>query len=202
MRLPTALLAATVLACASAPAMAAPTYYTDFSGFSAAAGVLTTNNLDGAPAGLDWGDFDFGVAGASGTVTTAAYSTGNSAQGAGDDATFIFTFDAPVFAFGIDIFDLGTSGASSLFILVDGVEHTLFSSVTGANGNLRFGGVTDASGMTNISIYSTNQYDVIELDNVSYRGGAVPEPATWAMMLVGFGGLGAALRRRRALALA
>ncbi|MDB5266075.1 MAG: hypothetical protein JWM39_788 [Parcubacteria group bacterium] len=28
--------------------------------------------------------------------------------------------------------------------------------------------------------------------------GAVPEPATWAMMLVGFGGLGAVLRRRRA----
>ncbi|WP_394762920.1 PEPxxWA-CTERM sorting domain-containing protein [Phenylobacterium sp.] len=27
--------------------------------------------------------------------------------------------------------------------------------------------------------------------------GGVLEPATWAMMLVGFGGLGAALRRRR-----
>jgi PEP-CTERM motif len=28
-------------------------------------------------------------------------------------------------------------------------------------------------------------------------GGSVPEPATWAMMLVGFGGLGAMLRRAR-----
>ena len=28
-------------------------------------------------------------------------------------------------------------------------------------------------------------------------GGVVPEPATWAMMLVGFGGLGAVLRRAR-----
>lgn len=27
---------------------------------------------------------------------------------------------------------------------------------------------------------------------------AVPEPATWAMMLIGFGGIGASLRRRRA----
>jgi hypothetical protein len=32
----------------------------------------------------------------------------------------------------------------------------------------------------------------------SDAGGAVPEPATWAMMLTGFGGLGAVLRRRRA----
>ena len=29
------------------------------------------------------------------------------------------------------------------------------------------------------------------------NGGAVPEPATWAMMLVGFGGIGMAMRRRR-----
>lgn len=32
--------------------------------------------------------------------------------------------------------------------------------------------------------------------------GGIPEPATWAMMLVGFGGRGAMLRRRRGLALA
>ena len=30
----------------------------------------------------------------------------------------------------------------------------------------------------------------------------VPEPATWAMMLVGFGGLGGLLRRRRTASLA
>jgi hypothetical protein len=35
-----------------------------------------------------------------------------------------------------------------------------------------------------------------ELTNVSLT--LVPEPATWALMLVGFGGMGAALRRRPA----
>ena len=37
------------------------------------------------------------------------------------------------------------------------------------------------------------------LDNVSVTAvnGAVPEPATWAMMLVGFGAVGVSLRRRR-----
>jgi hypothetical protein len=31
----------------------------------------------------------------------------------------------------------------------------------------------------------------------NFTGGAVPEPATWAMMLVGFGGMGAVLRSNR-----
>jgi hypothetical protein len=34
---------------------------------------------------------------------------------------------------------------------------------------------------------------------VLYLTGAVPEPATWALMLLGFAGIGLALRRRRAL---
>lgn len=37
--------------------------------------------------------------------------------------------------------------------------------------------------------------DVAHWDNLATGG--VPEPTTWAMMLIGFGGLGAVLRRRR-----
>ena len=36
----------------------------------------------------------------------------------------------------------------------------------------------------------------------TFSGPGVPEPASWAMMLMGFGGLGAVLRRRRPVALA
>ncbi|TCJ32191.1 PEP-CTERM sorting domain-containing protein [Parafrankia sp. BMG5.11] len=37
----------------------------------------------------------------------------------------------------------------------------------------------------------------IRLDEVSAGPGAVPEPATWAMMLFGFGAVGFGMRRRR-----
>jgi hypothetical protein len=33
--------------------------------------------------------------------------------------------------------------------------------------------------------------------NASFYAAAVPEPATWALMLLGFGGIGMAMRRRR-----
>ena len=48
-----------------------------------------------------------------------------------------------------------------------------------------FGGVANQAGFDNITL------------GAATPGGAVPEPATWAMMLAGFGLTGAALRRRR-----
>lgn len=38
------------------------------------------------------------------------------------------------------------------------------------------------------------------IDNLSINGGAVPEPASWAMLIAGFGLVGAAARRRRLIA--
>jgi len=35
------------------------------------------------------------------------------------------------------------------------------------------------------------------IDNITVTAAAVPEPASWALMLLGFGGIGAAIRRRR-----
>lgn len=40
--------------------------------------------------------------------------------------------------------------------------------------------------------------DYFVMDDVTFnRGGAVPEPATWALMILGFGAVGASLRGRR-----
>jgi len=54
-------------------------------------------------------------------------------------------------------------------------------------------GFTGGTGLS-YSIQDVTNWDL----TVNARTGAVPEPATWAMMLAGFGGLGALLRRRRA----
>jgi hypothetical protein len=48
-------------------------------------------------------------------------------------------------------------------------------------------------------LQTTSQSSIIA--NVSFAGAAVPEPATWAMMLVGFAGIGYTLRRRKKAAL-
>jgi hypothetical protein len=55
-----------------------------------------------------------------------------------------------------------------------------------------------APGTANSGAYSFIFSDGI--GNTAPGGGGVPEPSVWALMLIGFGGLGAALRRRRALA--
>ena len=71
------------------------------------------------------------------------------------------------------------------------------------NGGLAL--LTSAEGSKTINSAILQVYNTTE--GVSYKahwdnlvGGAVPEPATWAMMIAGFGLAGVALRRRRAVA--
>lgn len=72
---------------------------------------------------------------------------------------------------------------------------------TGETGEDRFYGAINAGGISRIFI--KNAAGGIEVDHVQYGReaavtGAVPEPATWAMMIAGFGLIGGALRRRQA----
>jgi hypothetical protein len=57
----------------------------------------------------------------------------------------------------------------------------------------------DRTNVTGLKFSSTG--DAFEFDNVNVVSGAVPEPASWALMLFGFGGVGTAMRSRRKAAL-
>jgi hypothetical protein len=74
---------------------------------------------------------------------------------------------------------------------------------TPPNGNVclhTFDWVGGYSINTTGGLNGSNAYE--RLVFTAFSGGAVPEPSTWAMMLLGFGGIGFAMRRRRKLPLA
>jgi len=57
-----------------------------------------------------------------------------------------------------------------------------------------------AATTANVELINRNlawQGNDFTLDDISFNGAAVPEPATWALMIMGFGTAGAMLRRRR-----
>lgn len=70
---------------------------------------------------------------------------------------------------------------------------TLFSSGE-VHGVLQFRGT-----FTQLSFTDTNELWHGFTVGVGGVAGGVPEPATWAMMILGFGAAGATIRRRRSL---
>jgi hypothetical protein len=87
-------------------------------------------------------------------------------------------------------------GFNRLALSYDPVGHLVQGSVNGvATGTLGY----EAIGIAAVGFQGTGTVDNFRLDAAALAG-AVPEPTVWAMMLLGFGGLGAALRRRRAAA--
>ena len=60
----------------------------------------------------------------------------------------------------------------------------------------------DFGGYKVTQVVLTSGANSFEVDNAAASFAAVPEPATWAFMIMGFGAAGAVLRRRNALSLA
>jgi hypothetical protein len=97
---------------------------------------------------------------------------------------------------------LGTWGVAN----IGGFNTTGISTSSAIAGNtgfssygLRFRALTAGSLTANVSTSSNDNVGPI-LDNFSLTIAAVPEPATWGFMILGFGLVGGALRRRRTLA--
>jgi hypothetical protein len=67
--------------------------------------------------------------------------------------------------------------------------------ITGSSGG--FSIYTNATTYTDPPIYFTDSSGVTDSVRGAFGPGAVPEPSTWAMLLLGFAGLGLAGYRRK-----
>ena len=71
---------------------------------------------------------------------------------------------------------------------------------TSSNSNIRVNFLVTGADRTNLGrLEFTSTGKAFEIDDVAFATSAIPEPATWAMMITGFGLAGAAIRRRRTI---
>lgn len=116
------------------------------------------------------------------------------------------SFDAAFLAFDYFPYDDDgyvqiTSTSTSQIVFASSVSavgdlgHTSWAHFT--SGVLGSGDYVLEAGVRNIDDPDPTYSSQLLLDNISISA-AIPEPATWALMIVGFGSAGAVLRRRRA----
>ena len=174
--------------------------YCNYAGGGEPAGfgwTVTSNNVDIVPGPGTWGTPQDGAQ----MLDLVGYgSTGGIAQ------SFATTIGA---TYNLSFYYANNpypSGAYSAQVTVTGAGSLLssgFTHTTSTPSNMDWvhftGSFTADSNVTTLAFNETagGGNAGVFLDNVSVTGG-VPEPAAWAMMLIGFSGLGALLRRRRA----
>ena len=205
-KMKTALAAAALISglAISAPASAATFMFTP-GGSSPTGGFTVVNAFDSA-AGLIGANFQIKTPPADGDGAPPANSVPSgtpylAVQGGGS-ATFNFL--APVSAFQFDWGSIDGYNTLGFFsnqggdIVIPGSDFTN----TPANGNQVAAGtnglftVTGATGEFFTSVTFASSQNSFEVDNLAAVS-AVPEPATWAMMLIGFGAVGHSMRKRR-----
>lgn len=89
--------------------------------------------------------------------------------------------------------------ANGDFSLLNGTQIITTPPADGNQGSARTNGRLTFSALGGNAITGltlTSSGNSLEVDNFGVKN-AVPEPSTWAMMLIGFGGVGYSMRRRR-----
>jgi hypothetical protein len=137
-------------------------------------------------------------------ITFEFDASGNQRNGATDDLQFGFNGSGLLFT------DISFQSPDHSNTFADGTyflaSDFVFPGATTPWGHYTFSFTAGNAGQFSAFVGTTSADNIGPvIDNFSLTttgGGAAPEPATWAMLIIGFGGVGSALRRRRRLALA
>lgn len=223
---PLVLLASAVAIVAGAPSFAASTVYSTRAAFNGATSGLTTETFQSCPGGTTLANgqsLSSGspapcgsiVAGVTFSPDSASANNYIAAAGQSTNPTIALgtnlpsqgrlrvIFNNPQTAFGADLFEnygAGTQGAAAPFIieLFNGATlvDTLNTTVQPNGGS--FFGVTSTNPFDRVFLRQNTDPGFAVIDNVSFgaAGPAVPEPATWALLLAGFGLTGLMMRHR------
>lgn len=190
----------------SVPASAAFVTFNDRAAFNAANPGTTAQNFNGAPlastpTSVTYNDVTFSCTGT--TYCPGFFGTRNLGNGGSGSVYFAtpdtatFTFTSAISALGIDMLGLGTVGGSTTITATVNGQQIVVG--TFQNASAFFG--LNGENFTAVTFSGTAPDDGIDFDDLAYRfagvGGTVPEPSAWALMILGFGLVGAAMRRRR-----
>ncbi len=205
-------LGAIALAIAAAGSADAATFtvYKDRAAFLAAAGVVTVETFNNASnqtiknSSTDFGSFVLSdertsrtpgdtevLTRANGTIDGSRYVETDGYDFGEADLIGLarLTFDSPISAFGGN-FNSGSVGFVQFLIGADRVNDRALT----LGGFLGF--ISDTP-FTELRITAPRfSGSAIQYDNLTFSSAAVPEPASWTMMIAGFAGIGTAARRR------
>jgi hypothetical protein len=164
---------------------------------SAATCIASTNTCTFTP-----GDTEFRTSGDTTPPITGAVaaSIGRNGMGAGT-FTDIYAFIVDRSGIGSGSFSTSLSGPNSNINFLSATINGKAVNLLGQNSDVEFGGASNIAITAGILNTLQITYESAGLGsyggNLTFTPSAVPEPATWAMMVGGFGLVGFGLRRRR-----
>lgn len=188
-----AALCAAALPLAAAPAVAAGQIVNGGGQLTGATGVTISGTtydvefVEGTCASL------FGGCGGVSNFTFQSQSDAQAAAQALLDQVFTGAFDSDYTL----TFGCNTNAAQACLALIPyGFDQTMFAAATAKNVN-GAGDTTTTIISGDVDFFDTTFNDQFVWARFTPSAGAVPEPASWALMLLGFAGIGVGIRRRR-----
>ena len=107
-----------------------------------------------------------------------------------------FSFSSPTSAFAFNWGAADETWTMEVFSGASTLASYAINPTYGSNNKEYFG--FSGANITSVRLTAATSGDWVFIDNLTSVGGAVPEPASWAMLIAGFGVVGASMRRRRA----